>query len=626
MKLSEIYVELNNGNLDIVTEEVKRLNKLYRDGDTEITDPEYDALISAIKSVDPENEIFMSGVIESIDEVNPERKEKLKYPMFSLDKETSLEDIKKWLINKGLPLTTDLIITAKYDGISILKNERTGDAWSRGDGVFGETMHEHYKKLNDKGLKQNKFTIGEMIIPKPVFASNTFYRDNGEPFKNARNMIAGLKNSDTISEDLKYAKHIRYGFADDNFEQNKSEQLLEISAFFNYVPFEIRSANELNIDELNKIFAEWGKEFDIDGLVLDINDKNIRKKLGRERNNNPAYARAFKNPDWATVVESKILDIEWNVSKNGLLKPVAKVEPVDIDGVTVSRVTLNNAKFVKDNNLGINSIVKIIRSGFVIPKIIEVVRATGFVMPIFGNSEITWNENEVELVVNGTQDQEIKVLVSFFEILEAENISEGIITQLYNSGFKTIKQILNVNITDLEKLDKFGKRKASIVFNSIHKSITNVKLSKLMHATNIFKNLGSKKLDLLMHFDNKPTYNEIINVNGFSDISAKSYLEGYDKFYEWLKTVPQITIEYSNKKVENMKNDLEGTIWVFTGIRLKDAELKLINRGAKIGSSVSKNTTHLVCKDTNSGSSKLETAKKLGVKIMNVEELEKFLS
>ena len=74
-----------------------------------------------------------------------------------------------------------------------------------------------------------------------------------------------------------------------------------------------------------------------------------------------------------------------------------------------------------------------------------------------------------------------------------------------------------------------------------------------------------------------------------------------------------------------MKNDLEGTIWVFTGIRLKDAETLLTDRGAKIGSSVSKNTTHLVCKDPNSGSSKLVTAKKLGAKIMSVEELEEFL-
>lgn len=623
MKLSEIYVELNNGNLDIVTEEVKRLNKLYRDGDTEITDPEYDALISAIKSVDPENEIFMSGVIESIDEVNPERKEKLKYPMFSLDKETSLEDIKKWLINKGLPLTTDLVITAKYDGISILKNERTGDAWSRGDGVFGETMHEHYKKLNDKGLKQNKFTIGEMIIPKPVFASNTFYRDNGEPFKNARNMIAGLKNSDTISEDLKYAKHIRYGFADDDFEQDKSEQLNSISVFFNYVPFEIRSANELNIDELNEIFTEWGKEFDIDGLVLDINDKKIRKKLGRERNNNPAYARAFKNPDWAEKAKTTILKIEWNISKQGYLKPVAILNPIDLEGVTVSRVTLNNAKFVKDNNLGVGSEVVIIRSGMVIPKIIEVVKATGFTMPELEN-EVFWNDNEVELCVNDTDEQKVKKIISFFEILGTENVSEGIVKQLFDAGYKTIKDILELKVEDFEKLDKFGKRKASIVFNAIKKATTNVNLAKLMHASGFFNGLGSKKIELLMHFENKPSFNDIVKVDGFSDISANAYLNGYDDFYEWLQTVPQITIETA-KKESPTSDSLKDKSFCFTGIRRKDLEEIIVSKSGKIASGVSKNLTYLVCKDKNSGSSKLVKAEELGVILLTVEDLENLL-
>ena len=623
MTLSEIYVELNNGNFDVVTEQVKILNKLYREGNPLITDKEYDTLISTIKSVDPENEIFISGVIESVDEVNPERKEKLKFPMFSLDKETSLEDIKKWIINKGLPLTTDLVITAKYDGISILKNERTGDAWSRGDGVFGETMHEHYKKLKDEGLKQNKFTIGEMIIPKRVFASNTFYRDNGEPFKNARNMIAGLKNSDTISEDLKYAKHIRYGFADDDFEQNKSEQLLAISTFFNYVPFEIRNVNELNINELNEIFAEWGKEYDIDGLVLDINDKDIRRKLGRERNNNPAYARAFKNPDWAEKAKTTILKIEWNISKQGYLKPVAILSPIDLEGVTVSRVTLNNAKFVKDNNLGVGSEVIIIRSGMVIPKIIEVVKATGFKMPELEN-EIFWNDNEVELCVNDTDEQKVKKIISFFEILNTENVSEGIIKQLFDSGYKTIKDILELKVEDFEKLDKFGKRKASIVFNSIKKSTTNVNLAKLMHASGFFNNLGSKKLDLLMHFNEKPTFDEIIKVDGFSEISANAYLNGYDNFYEWLQTVPQITIETA-KKESPTSDSLKDKSFCFTGVRRKDLEEIIVSKSGKIASGVSKNLTYLVCKDKNAGSSKLVKAEEIGVTLLSIEDLENML-
>jgi len=232
-------------------------------------------------------------------------------------------------------------------------------------------------------------------------------------------------------------------------------------------------------------------------------------------------------------------------------------------------------------------------------------------------------------MVEGTEDQEIKKIISFFEILGTDNVSEGVVKQLYEAGFKTVKAILDLSKNDFEKLDRFGKRKAEIVYNSIKKATTNVDMAKLMHSSNLFVGLGSKKLELLVHFTEKPSYDDIIKIEGFSDISAKSYLNSYDKFYEFIKDLP-ITIKSKEKPKNNdnnMKNnDLEGTIWVFTGIRLKESEVLLTDRGAKIGSSVSKNTTHLVCKDPNSGSAKLETAKKLGVKIMGVEEFETFLN
>lgn len=627
MMLDKIYEAINNGDFNFVTEEIKKINKSYRNGDTLISDKEYDKLIETFKFVDPENEIFKSGVIE---EVDSDRKEKLKYPMFSLDKETTIEDIHKWLTNKSVPLTTELVCTAKYDGISILKDEFDGLAWSRGDGIEGETMHTHYKKLNDKGTKIDFFTIGEMIIPKETFKNKTFCRDNGEPFKNARNMIAGLKNSDTISEDLKYAKHIRYGFANEEYMVNKSNQLDIICKYFNCIPYKIFKANELNIDELNSLFVEWGKEYDIDGLVFDINDKDIRKKLGRERNNNPAYARAFKNPEWSESVETEILNIEWNISKQGYLKPVAILSPVELEGVTVSRVTLNNAKFVKDNDLGIGSVVKIIRSGMVIPKVVDVVKATGFknIVSIVSdgkNYPVFWNENKVELCVEETNEQQIKKNISFFKILNTENVSEGIVTQLYNAGYTTIEQILNLEVSDYEKLDKFGKRKAQIVYDAIKKATTDVDLEKLMHASGLFENLGSKKLKLLVHFEEKPSIEDILAIDGFSDISARNFLDGYDKFFNFVKDLP-ITIK--TNKVEEMTNkndDLSDMVVVFTGVRRNDLVEIIESRGGRNASSISKNVTHLVCKDVNSTSSKMIKAKSLGIKIMDVNEMENFL-
>ena len=166
--------------------------------------------------------------------------------------------------------------------------------------------------------------------------------------------------------------------------------------------------------------------------------------------------------------------------------------------------------------------------------------------------------------------------------------------------------------------------KAKIVFDSIKKSVTDVELCKLQHATSLYPGLGSKKLKLLEEFKTKPTVEQIMSIEGFAEISAKIYIDNYDKFFEFISDLP-VTIA---KKVEAVKvsNDLDGTSFVFTGVRDKDAEEVIVSRGGKIGGSVSKTTTHLICKDVNSGSSKLEKAKSLGVTIMCLSDLTDFLS
>jgi hypothetical protein len=100
--------------------------------------------------------------------------------------------------------------------------------------------------------------------------------------------------------------------------------------------------------------------------------------------------------------------------------------------------------------------------------------------------------------------------------------------------YKSIKDILNLKKVDLEKIDRFGKRKAQIVFDSVQKSVSNVQLSKLQHATGIFKGLGSKKLVLLEGFTTKPTIDQVMSIEGFAEVSAKSYIDSYDIFFDFI--------------------------------------------------------------------------------------------
>jgi NAD-dependent DNA ligase len=448
-------------------------------------------------------------------------------------------------------------------------------------------------------------------------------------FANPRNLVAGLLNSKEVTEPLKDLQFIKYGaIPNEGFNFKTKSDILDMlnSGQEVKVKYHLFIAKDITEDLLVELFKRWSTDYEIDGIILEVNDLNLQESLGRETSsNNPCYARAFKHDSFEQKAEATVLGISWNISKHGLLKPVLHITPIKLDGVTVSNVTGNNAKFVKDMGLGIGAKVVVKRSGMVIPLIVEVLETVEFQYPYLtdsnGEIDYTWNENGIELVtLTETDDQKLKQNIAFFEILEADNVSEGIITQLWDAGYQTIEDILNVSQSQLEKIDRFGKRKSQIVYNSIQKSIKDVQLSKLQHATGLFKGLGSLRLVKLEHFKTKPTVEEVMKIEGFAETSAKSYVESYDKFFDFIKNLP-ITI----KENVEVGDSLNGKIFVFTGIRLPDVEKVILSNGGKIGTAISKNSSYLVMKSKNSGSSKEKKATDLGVEILEVDELNKLL-
>jgi NAD-dependent DNA ligase len=603
-----------------LVEKIIVANQKYRLGEPIMSDSQYDILVDELKALDPENEILAKVGHEIQDE---SRKSRLPIEMASMNKIKSIDDIEDWSRLKGISKSEFVVITPKFDGLSLCVNEKTNDAFTRGDGQFGQKSNEHYKlignHLNSNG-QEFDFTYGEVMMSKKTFTDKY-----SQEFANPRNLVAGLLNSKDTQQSLKDCNFIKYGavFNKDCFstKQDLIESLNTCQEI--KVQYHICKISELTEELLISLFHKFGLEYEIDGLIIEINDLNLQNKLGRETSsNNPVWARAFKHPSFEQSAESEIIDISWNISKQGYLKPTLHIKPVRLDGVTVSNVTGNNARFVKDMGLGVGAKVLVKRSGMVIPIIADVIQKVEFRMPDIPN--IDWNENGVELVtLNETDDQKFKQLVSFFEILETDNFGEGVIKQLWDVGHKTIEDILKLTESDLEKIDRFGKRKAQIVINSIKKATSSVSLSKLQHATGIFRALGSKKLALLEHFNTKPSIDQVLEIEGFADISAQSYIDGYDRFFEFVKDLP-ITIE-QKKVIQQVSVDLVGTSFVFTGVRRPDLESVIESRGGKIGSSVSKNTTHLVMKVTGSGSSKEKKAQELGIKTITVQDLEEIL-
>lgn len=597
---------------------ITEANNAYRSGNPIISDSQYDILVEELTNLDPDNSI-LTQIGHSIKDET--RKSRLPIEMASMNKCKTMDEISDWCRLKGISKSELFIITPKYDGLSLCVNELTDESWTRGDGTHGQKSDEHYKlignHLNNPGGFQ--FTYGEVMMPKKVFVDKY-----SVDYANPRNLVAGLLNSKEVTEPLKDTVYIKYGAVVDVQYATKSDLLKSLNdGQVVKVPFKVISINDLTHEILFDLFKSWSQDFEIDGLIIEVDSLQTQDQLGRENSsNNPCWARAYKSPDFEQVAETTIIGISWNISKQGYLKPTLHVQPVKLDGVTISNVTGNNARFVKDFGLGVGSVVSIVRSGMVIPKIIDVIKSVPFQMPDVPN--IDWNENGVELMtLDETDEQRFKQTVSFFEILEVDNVGEGVVKQLWDAGYDSVKAILELTPDKLSKLEGFGKRKSMIVYNSIQSKTKDVQLSKLQHATGFFKGLGSKKLALLEQFDSKPTIDQVVSIEGFAQTSAESYLESYDKFFNFVKDLP-VTIA---KKAEAVKvsNDLDGMSFVFTGVRRADLEEVIESRGGKIGSGVSKNTTHLVMKSVGSGSSKEKKAMDLGVKIMTVTDLENLL-
>jgi NAD-dependent DNA ligase len=608
-----------------LVEKITVANQKYRLGEPIMSDSQYDILIDELKALDPDNEILQKVGHEIQDE---SRKSRLPIEMASMNKIKSMEDIDDWCRLKGISKSETVIITPKFDGLSLCVNEKTDDAFTRGDGEFGQKSNEHYKLIGNHLssnthrdiLRSFDFTYGEVMMSK-----KTFLDKYSMDFANPRNFVAGLLNSPDARQSLTDCNYIKYGaVTNKDYYITKQDLIESLNACQEVkVQYHICKISDLTEDLLISLFHKLGTEYEIDGLIIEVNNLSLQDKLGRETSsNNPVWARAFKHPSFEQSAESEIIGISWNISKQGYLKPTLHINPVRLDGVTVSNVTGNNARFVKDMGIGVGAKVLVKRSGMVIPIIADVIEPVEFVMPDVPN--IDWNENGVELVtLTETDEQKFKQLVSFFEILETDSFGEGVIKQLWDSGYKTVKDILNLSQSDLEKIDRFGKRKAQIVYNSIKKATGDVSISKLQHATGIFKGLGSKKLALLEHFTTKPSVDQILEIEGFAEISAQSYIDGYDKFFEFIDGLP-ITIQ-EKKEAVKVSNDLDGMTFVFTGVRRADLEGVIESRGGKIAGSVSKTTTHLIMKAVGSGSSKEKKAMELGVKIMTVEQLENLL-
>ena len=335
--------------IEKLEEKIIKANEAYRLGKSIISDKEYDILIDELSEIDPDNKLLTKIGYQIIDE---SRKRKLPIPMFSMNKVKTLDEINDWVRLKGINTSQNVVITPKYDGLSLCVNELTGESWTRGNGEFGQKSDEHYKLIGNhlENLPEPwpksggfKYTFGEVMMPKKVFIDKY-----SSEFANPRNLIAGLLNSKEVTNALKDTLYIKYGGVLEsefkNIYTTKSQILTSLNdGQETKVPFKVYPIKDLTHDLLVELFKLWSNDFEIDGLIIEVDYLQTQEILGRETSSgNPSFARAYKSTEFEQVGETEIIDIDWQISKNGFLKPVARLNPIRLDGVTISNVTCNN--------------------------------------------------------------------------------------------------------------------------------------------------------------------------------------------------------------------------------------------------------------------------------------------
>ena len=611
---------------------IEKANATYRysDKDSGLSDEEYDYLLSLIK-----DESFKKQVGLEV------KKDKVFLPikMGSLNKIKNFDDVLKWLTSQNIDLNTPFLLTPKFDGLSLLVIITGGkmiQALTRGDGIVGQDVTNYLRatRLSHIVLPSsfNGYLIGEVIMTDKIFADK--YK---KKFKNPRNMVAGLLSRKEIGEEIKDVSFLAYGVINKGKKQfNKSEEIDFCNKYnnwlYSYKLLYLKSTFEQILENDIQKYFEQEKEYQCDGVVITLDDKVTQNRLGYETGTlNPAWARAWK-PESQDIASSEVLAINWQVSKRGYQKPVVKIKPIDLGGVTISNVTGINARFILDNAIGVGSIINIIRAGDVIPKIIKVLlKVEHNLLPTLCSScssELEWHENQIELQCfnKKCEGQVISANIDFFKILEIEEVGEGIIVQLCKSGYKTVKNILNLTMEDLLSLDGVQTKKAEKLFQAIHAKLENIPLEKIQHASNLFKGLGSKKLALLNQYDNllkKPTLDEIIMIEGFSETLSQEYLEKFDEFWDWVAELP-ITIKPYKEEIK--EGPFLGKDFVFSGFKDIILEKQIEKLGGKVKSAVSSKTYALAVKDKNSNSNKIQKAKKLNIQIFNRDDLQKKLN
>lgn len=642
--------------------EIEKLNyQYYTLDDPMVSDVEYDKIYNEL--LDLEKEAGYSLDNSPSKKVGSEILSKFEKhthiaPLYSMDKAQSYEEIRSWEIrnkkllqSSGIVEDLEYVVELKFDGLTInltYENGKLKMASTRGNGFIGEEILKQIKTIKSIPLEiEYKGTVevqGEGLMP--LSALEKYNETHEDQLKNARNAAAGaLRNLDpkvTKSRNLTaYFYNVGY-IENHNFKSDEEIKnfLIENGFLVNDLYYVCNNIDEVieKIEYIGSIRSDL--DILIDGVTIKINNNNMRDVLGFT-NKFPRWSIAYKFE--AEEISTKLLGVTWNVGRTAKVTPTAILEPVELGGVTISRATLNNHDDILRKEVKINSRVLIRRSNDVIPEILGALPTEEETRNIDKPTHCPYCGSElyqdgVHIFCPNTLScvpQLVSRLSHFAsrDAMDIEGLSEKTVAKLLSElDVREIPQIYTLKKEDLLNLEGFKDKKADNLIAAIEKS-KDANLENFIYALGI-NNVGIKAArDIANRFKSldeirKASYDDLVNISDIGPKTADEIVEFFsdEKISKAIDELMELGVKPVYNGISEIESPLTDKKVVITGtlsMPRKELEEVLTKLGAKISSSVSKNTDYVIAGE--SAGSKYDKAISLGVKILDEENLKELI-
>jgi DNA ligase (NAD+) len=639
--------------LDEVNELEGKLTKwseAYYRGEPLVSDPVYDAAEMRLRELDPNNSYFNKVGSNKLKESTFEKTMHNEL-MLSLDKAYSLEEILNWV----KPNFYTGIAMPKMDGFAIsLIYEKQGEDYilvrgvTRGEGDKGDDVTENIKQIKDIPHKicLNKDSLRyfkeSFEVRGEVYMKHSVFENLDIDAENCRNIAPGsVRQKDPMVTKSRNLNYNAYNLLGTNHKTmvDRLGELINIGfKVVDYVEVDLKDVGTLSLAYEGYEACRTKIDYDIDGVVIMLNDIELIKSLGAT-SHHPRGAIAWKFE--AEEGETTFKEYQWQVSRIGWVNPVGVYEGIRLDGATLTKATLHNLSIVKRLNVGIGDKIIVSRRGGVIPQIERVVKKVSdrgadipTNCPVCGSIlEIHTSDEGVETLHCISLDCSAQVLTKilhFVSVMEIMDVGESIIAKMIEAGFiNTPYELFKVKKDDLLTLTGIKDKSADRTIMNINLNRKKT-LGKFLAALGI-KGLGVNIAETVANYFE--TLDNVINakpldfeaIPGIADITANNICNGLKNNLELIKKLTE-EIEVISIEPKIVGGSLNGKSFLITGTLSESRsyyENMIKDNGGVLKSSVSKALDYLLVGDD--PGSKLDKAKKAGVKVIFEEDFLKMV-